>query len=258
MAEICGRRIEYEQLHPDVERPGRPTLVFLHEGLGSVSMWKDFPGRVVAATGCPALVYSRPGHGRSALPSRPRGLRYLHDEATDVLPALLNHFDIRSSVLLDHSDGGSIALIAAGSGSTDPSGLIVMAPHVMVEDVTIRAITAARDAYENTDLRDRLGRFHADPDHVFRAWNDVWLRPDFRGWNIEEYLPTIGCPILALQGEGDEYATLDQIERIARRAHRVELLAVPDCGHSPHRDQPLTVIGAISRFVDSLPSPTAG
>jgi pimeloyl-ACP methyl ester carboxylesterase len=250
--DILGRRIEYERLHPAREAAGRPTLVFLHEGLGSLAMWKDFPRRVVEAAACPALVYSRFGYGNSDGLLAPRDPLYMHREALEVLPALLDEFQIESPVLIGHSDGASISLIFGGSTRRPLAGIVVMAPHVMVEGITIRGIAAARNAYLKTNLRDKLGRHHADPDRAFRDWNDIWLRPDFRAWNIEEYLPLIRCRVLAIQGECDEYGTLEQINIIARRASGVELLPLKDCGHAPHRDQPLTVIRAVSGFIESL------
>ena len=231
-----------------------PTIVFLHEGLGCISMWRDFPQQVVDATGCNALVYSRFGYGRSDPIDAPRGVDFMHREALDTLPELLDQFGIERPILFGHSDGGSIALIHAGGAARDVRGVIVMAPHVLVEDLSIRSIEAARVAYETTDLRARLARHHDDPDSAFRGWNDIWLHPDFRAWNIESYLPGITCPVLAIQGVDDEYGTLDQIHRIARGAPDVELLELQDCRHSPHRDQPQAVIEAVASFVRRIPS----
>ena len=242
-----GHRLEVRHLAgPDA---AAPTLVFLHEGLGCISMWRDFPEQVIAATGCNALVYSRFGYGRSDPIDVPRGTDFMHREALDTLPELLDQFGLERPILFGHSDGGSIALIHAGGAARDVRGVIVMAPHVLVEDLSIRSIEAARVAYETTDLRARLARHHDDPDSAFRGWNDIWLHPDFRAWNIESYLPRIACPVLAIQGVDDEYGTLDQIRRIARGAPDVELLALPDCRHSPHRDQPQAVIDATVRLL---------
>ncbi|NTV11479.1 MAG: alpha/beta hydrolase [Zoogloea sp.] len=231
---------------------GAPTLVFLHEGLGSISMWRDFPQRVAAATGCPALVYSRFGYGQSARRTTPRTPAYMHDEALVALPELLDRLEIAAPVLIGHSDGGSIALIHAGSGLREVRGVVVLAPHEWVEEKALEGIRAARVAYESTDFKARLARYHRDPDGVFYAWNDTWLSPAFRDWNIEGYLEGIACPVLAIQGEDDEYATLRQIEVIAEQARDAELLVLADCRHSPHRDQPVAVSEAIAGFVARL------
>ena len=245
-----GHRLEARHLAgPDA---AAPTIVFLHEGLGCISMWRDFPEQVIDATGCNALVYSRFGYGRSDPIDAPRGTDFMHREALDTLPEVLDQFGIERPILLGHSDGGSIALIHAGGAGRDVGAVIVMAPHVLVEDLSIRSIEAARIAYETTDLRARLARHHDDPDSAFRGWNDIWLHPDFRAWNIESYLPGIACPVLAIQGVDDEYGTLDQIRRIARGAPDVELVELPDCRHSPHRDQPQAVIDAVRRFLHRL------
>lgn len=247
---IGGHRLEV--VHLAGADADAPTIVFLHEGLGCVSMWRDFPQQLADASGCNALVYSRYGYGRSDPIDAPCGTDFMHREALDTLPALLDQFGIERPILFGHSDGGSIALIHAGGSGRPVRAAIVMAPHVLVEDLTIRNIEAARVAYETTDLRARLARHHDDPDSAFRGWNNIWLHPDFRPWNIESYLPGIACPVLAIQGVDDEYGTLDQIHRIARGAPDVELLALPDCRHSPHRDQPQAVIDAVGRFLSRL------
>jgi len=228
------------------------TLVMLHEGLGSTSMWRGFPQRLAEATGCRVLVYSRAGYGNSA-PVPPYDIDYMHHEALVVLPELLNKFSLRRPVLFGHSDGGSIALLCAADGGVLLSGIMVLAPHVLVEDITISGIAATSDLYRTTDLRMRLGRYHADVDEVFAHWRDIWLRPDFLGWNIEAYLSRITCPVLAIQGEDDEYATMTQIDRIAAKvAGRVELLKLGQCGHSPHKDQPQKVLEAAATFVAGI------
>jgi pimeloyl-ACP methyl ester carboxylesterase len=226
--------------------------VFLHEGLGSISLWKDFPERLAAACGCNALVYSRYGNGFSEALAGPRMTDYMHREALDVLPELLQRLSIRDPILFGHSDGASIALLYEGMAPGRARGLILLAPHVFVEDLTIRNIHAAKIAYESTDLRIRLGRHHADVDRTFRGWNDIWLHEDFRRWNIEECLAAIRCPVLAMQGAEDEYGTFEQIERIATQATTVELRKLDDCRHSPHRDQPDAVIGATLSFFKRL------
>ncbi|THF67566.1 alpha/beta hydrolase [Pseudothauera nasutitermitis] len=215
-------------------------------------MWRDFPARVAAATGCAALVYSRQGYGRSTGGEAPRTADYLHVEALRVLPELLDALEIDAPVLVGHSDGGSIALLHAADAGRTVRGLVVMAPHEFVEEETLAGIRAARAAWATTDLRTRLGRYHADPERVFLSWNDTWLSAEFRAWNIEDCLPRIACPVLAIQGRDDEYATLRQIEVIAERVGDAALLALEDCGHSPQRDQPAAVIEAIARFVARL------
>lgn len=226
--------------------------MFLHEGLGSVAMWRDFPRRLVDAVGLPGLVYSRYGYGQSEALHESRDPRYMHEEALRALPELLDQQGIVSPVLVGHSDGGSIALIFAGGAGRAVAGIIALAPHVLVEPISVESIAAAREAYLKGDLRQRLGRYHADPDSAFWGWNDIWLEPAFRDWNIEEYLPHIACPILAIQGLRDPYGTLEQLRIIARRAPRVRLLELADCGHVLHRDQPEAVLGACKSFVASL------
>ena len=248
--EIAGRRLEYERI--DVGGRDRPTLVMLHEGLGSIAMWRDFPQRLAHATVSRVVVYSRYGYGNSTRLEEPRNVRYMHDEALIALPELLDKLDIARPILIGHSDGASIALIHAGGAERPLMGVVAMAPHVIVEDISIASIAAARDAYAMTDLRERLARYHADVDGAFRGWNDIWLHDDFRAWNIEEYLPRIECPVLAIQGEDDEYGTMQQLAKIAAAIRDVELVKLDDCRHSPHRDQPDAVQDAIVRFVDRI------
>jgi pimeloyl-ACP methyl ester carboxylesterase len=250
----AGVRLEYERV------PGAglaPTIVMLHEGLGSISMWRDFPRQVAEATGHKVLVYSRQGYGRSSPLEGPRPVRFMHDEALLVLPEILDTLDVRRPILLGHSDGGSIALIHAGGSGREVSGLVLLAPHVMVEDISVASIAAARVAYAQADFRARLGRHHDDVDGAFRGWNDVWLRPEFGRWTIEEYLPRITCPVLAIQGEDDEYGTMEQVDRIARTVPGSQVLKLPGCGHSPHRDRADQVLEAIRGFVASTPRRTS-
>lgn len=246
---VNGVRLEYVRLPSAHARAGTPSIVFLHEGLGSLAMWKDFPQRVADATGCEAVVYSRAGYGRSDPVPLPRAVRYMHDEGLEVLPAFLDALGIERPILFGHSDGGSIALICAGGTPTPLTALVLMAPHVLVEDLSVASIAEAKVAWGSSDLPQRLGKYHADVEAVFRGWNDIWLHPDFRAWNIEEYLPNIRCPILAIQGEDDQYGTMDQIERIAAQAADVDLVRLADCRHSPHKDQPEAVIEAVQNFV---------
>ena len=247
---VLGGRLEVQRIAG--AGAGAPTLVFLHEGLGSVSMWRDFPRKAAEATGCAAVVYSRRGYGRSDPLRGPRPVRYMHDEALEVLPRLLDELGVREPVLVGHSDGGSIAIIYAAVHDR-LKGLVVMAPHVFVEDMGLESIAQAKVAFETTDLRQRLARHHADPEGAFRGWNDVWLHPEFRAWNIEEHLPRITCPVLAIQGFDDEYGTMAQIDAVVRQVSGpVEALRLDRCGHSPHRDQPAAVLEALARFVARL------
>jgi len=248
--DVAGAHLEVERI--DVGRAAAAPIVMLHEGLGSVSMWKDFPHRVAHAANRNVLAYSRAGYGRSSPAKLPRGVRYMHDEALVVLPRLLDACGIERPILLGHSDGASIALIHAAAAGRPVAGLALMAPHVIVEDVSVASISAAKVAWRTTDLRAKLARYHDDVDAAFTGWNDIWLYPPFRAWTIEGVLRDVRCPILAIQGEDDEYGTMDQIERIARLAPDVELVRLADCRHSPHRDQPDAVLEALVRFVDRL------
>jgi len=245
--DVPGHRLECLRV---AGSDGAPTLVFLHEGLGSATMWKDFPEQVARATGCPALVYSRPGYGRSSPAALPRTPDYMHVEASDVLPALLDRLGIDEPLLIGHSDGASIALLHAGSGTRPVRALVALAPHVFVENISVASITKARRTYETTDLRERLARYHRDVDAAFYGWNDIWLAPAFRHWNIEDCVSTIRCPLLLIQGHDDEYGTAAQLDSIEQRAHdKIVRLELADCAHSPHRDQPLATLAAIVDFV---------
>jgi len=247
---VQGRRLEYRRIASS--RPALPTLVFLHEGLGSVSTWRDFPDRVAAATGCGVLVHSRYGYGRSDVLDRAHRVDYMHREALDFLPELLDKLGIDHPLPVGHSDGGSIALIYAGARHP-AKGLALLAPHVFVEDISVESIANARQAFETTDLPQKLARHHADPAKTFYGWNDIWLHPDFRSWNIEAFLPDVRVPILAIQGQDDEYGTMRQVDAIAAQAGGpVELVRLAECGHSPHRDQPEATLAAIRRFVGAL------
>jgi pimeloyl-ACP methyl ester carboxylesterase len=241
--------LEYRWFGP---APGEaPTLIFLHEGLGSAAMWRDFPRRLADATGWGALAYSRAGYGASPPAALPRPIRYMHDEAV-VLEGVLQRFGVRDAILVGHSDGASIALIYAGSAPRpNLRALVLEAPHVFAESIGLESIAAMKGEYETTDLRQRLARYHgANVDVSFRGWNDVWLDPQFRDWNIEEFLPAIDVPVLVIQGTGDEYGTILQVEAIASQVRApVETLLLPGCGHAPHRDQPDATAAAIVDFV---------
>ena len=247
---VAGHRLEYEWLYPDGQRAlaQGPTLVFLHEGLGSVALWKDFPERVARATGCAALVYSRYGHGRSDQLSGRRTVDYMHTEALETLPGVLDALSVSDPILIGHSDGASISIIFAASNAV--RGLVLMAPHVFVEDITVASIAQARTTFQATDLSAKLARYHDDATATFHGWNDIWLHPDFRSWNIESMLPSIKAPVLLIQGEDDRFGTVAQVEAIAHRVSGpAQLLMLPRCGHSPHVDQPAVTLDAIAKFV---------
>jgi pimeloyl-ACP methyl ester carboxylesterase len=248
-------RVELQRITAAHAHTNAPLVVFLHEGLGSVAMWRDFPRKLCDAAGVHGLVYSRPGYGRSTprAPDEHWGVDFMHRQAYEVLPALLQALHIdgtrRPLWLLGHSDGGSIALLHAARFADAVAGVIVMAPHVSVEPKAIDSIARARANYLNTDLKQRLRRYHDDVDSAFWGWNDIWLHEPFTRWNIEDEIATLSCPLLALQGIDDEYGTLDQIHAIARRLPHAQLLELAQCGHSPHRDQPERVIDEIKRFI---------
>jgi pimeloyl-ACP methyl ester carboxylesterase len=244
--------LEARRFAPRQRRAGAPTIVFLHEALGSVSVWRDFPRKVAGATGCDVVAYSRQGFGQSSPRLEPYDTRFLHHESLVVLPAVLDALGVERPMLFGHSDGGSMALIAAGAGRTSYSGIVVLAPHLFVEPESLAGIHAAIDLWATTDFSTRLARHHRDAAMVFRRWHEVWLDPSHRTWNIEAFVRQISCPVLAIQGTEDEYATMTQLDAIARLAPDVELLKLEHCGHSPHRDQPDAVISATMRFVERV------
>jgi pimeloyl-ACP methyl ester carboxylesterase len=258
--ESAGRLLRIEHQWFARERVDAPLIVFLHEGLGSVSMWKDFPQLACDTAGCRGLVYSRPGYGRSTprAPDEAWAIDFMHRQAYDVLPALLHALSIDTATdrpwLFGHSDGGSIVLLHAARFANQVAGAIVMAPHIKVEEFGLVSIRAAREAYLHGTLRAGLARHHDDPDWAFKGWNDIWLAPAFPAWNIEAELANIRCPLLAIQGVDDPYGTMAQIDGIRARAPQAELVKLPSCGHSPHRDQPQAVIEAASRFIQRHPS----
>jgi pimeloyl-ACP methyl ester carboxylesterase len=243
----AGYQLEYSS----IDGAG-PTLVFLHEGLGSIRQWRDFPEQVAHATGCPALVYDRHGYGNSEVLREERvGVDFMHREALLFLPEILLQLKIQNPILVGHSDGASIALIHAGVHPV--RGLAVLAPHVFVEEPGLRSIETINAAFETSGLRERLGKYHRDAGRTFHLWADAWLDPAFRQWNIEECLPRIHCPVLAIQGEDDEYGSMAQLDAIARQAGGTcELLKLPACGHSPHKDQPQKVLNSVSAFIGKI------
>jgi pimeloyl-ACP methyl ester carboxylesterase len=246
---VAGVHLEYEWIGQDQQ--GREPVVLLHEGLGSVSMWKDFPQRLSQAVGRPVFVYSRRGYGHSDPLTAPRNVRYMHDEALQTLPELLDRLGIDRPLLFGHSDGASIALIHAAESARPVTGVVVLAPHLFVEDISIAGIEAAKTAYLETNLRQRLARHHDHVDGAFWGWNNIWLDPEFRNWNIEASVAKIRCPILAIQGYDDEYGTRNQIDRIAALTTDARLVKLERCGHSPHRDNPEAVLSAAARWLAS-------
>jgi pimeloyl-ACP methyl ester carboxylesterase len=247
--DIGTQRLEYRMLGP---RPdAAPTLVMLHEGLGCAGLWGDFPNKLQQATGCGVFVYSRAGYGKSSPVKLPRPLTYMHEEARDTLPKLLETIGFQRGLLLGHSDGASIAAVYAGSHQDHRiGGLVLMAPHFFTEDMGIASIEEARKAYETGDLKPRLARWHADVDNAFKGWNGAWLDPDFRRWDLTEFLAYIRVPILIVQGEDDEYGTVKQIEAAQRECCcPVEVALLPDARHSPQRDRPEETLKVISEFV---------
>ncbi len=271
----AGRAVQLEYQWVGSSDADAPVMVFLHEGLGSLSMWRDFPAQLCGALGCRGLVYSRPGYGRSTAraPEESWAPDFMHRQALELLPAFLKAVGVQEPVwLFGHSDGGSIALIFAahhsvgapeslaglkgspsglgsyGAGVPKVAGAIVLAPHILVEEVSVQSIEQARRAYLDTDLKDKLARHHADPDSAFWGWNRIWLDPAFRDWSLESEIASIRCPLLAVQGLDDEYGTLEQIRGIQRRVPHTELLELPDCGHSPHRDQPALLMARAHAF----------
>ena len=244
---INGHDVEYRQLGATAGR--RDTIVMLHEGLGSTSLWREFPEELAAASGLAVLVYSRAGHGRSDPHPGGRQVDFMHAEARVHLPALLDALDVERPWLFGHSDGGSIALIHAAEADRPVAGLIVLAPHVFVEAVTVEGIVATQARFADTDLPARLARHHNDAAAVFQMWSDIWMDPAFRRWNIERLLPRIECPVLAIQGRDDEYGTMEQVEAIGRLTPGARVLGLERCGHSPHRDQPHAVLAATVKFI---------
>jgi pimeloyl-ACP methyl ester carboxylesterase len=247
MVTVDGLRVEV------ADRPGdgaRRALVLLHEGLGSVGLWRGFPAALHGATGRRVVAFSRFGHGRSAPPRAPRTPAFFHEEALEVLPALLTAVDAPEPILVGHSDGGSIALVHASAHRV--TGLVLLAPHVVVEDVTVQAIRETRRQFEDGELRDRMARHHDDPDAAFRGWCDVWLDPAFRDWSLEADAEAVTAPALLIQGAGDPYGSLDQLDRIEARVRGPVRRLVLAGGHSPHLDEPEEVVAAIAGFAAGL------
>ena len=247
--DLGSEQLEYRMIGP---RPAAaPTIVMMHEGLGCVGMWGDFPDKVAAATGCGVFVYSRKGYGNSSPVPLPRQISYMHEEARDSVPKVLDAIGLERGILLGHSDGASIAAIYAGTHQDHRvSGLVLMAPHFIVEDLSVKSIAEAREAYNKGDLRARLSKWHPNVDVAFRGWNDVWLDNDFREWDISEELAYIRVPILIVQGEDDQYGTLRQIEIAQEECYcPVEVALLPGVKHQPHREGTEATLKAITEFV---------
>jgi pimeloyl-ACP methyl ester carboxylesterase len=248
--EVAGGLVEYTELPGDADKA---PIILLHEGLGSLGLWRSFPSKVSLATGRRLLAYSRHGYGHSEVVTGPRNIDYMHREALEVLPEVLAILDVERPVLLGHSDGASIALIYAGSEVSSTAALILIAPHVLVEDITVAAIEEARQAFLNTDLAERLEKHHTDPAATFWGWNDLWLSDQFRRWDITEVLPAITCPVLAIQCVDDPYGTLAQIDIIEDAVTGpVSRKILTDCGHSPHLTEPDLTVAAITGFLNDL------
>lgn len=250
--EVEGVRLEHACHGPAPDRA--PTIVLLHEGLGCVALWRDFPALVAARTGMGVFVYSRQGYGQSDPAVLPRPIDFMTREAMQVLPPLLDAIGFRRGILFGHSDGASIVALHAG-GVSDPRvrGLILMAPHFFTEAIGLGEIERARDSYGTTDLGARMARYHRDPEGAFRGWNDVWLDPRFRSWNVADAIDRFRVPVLAIQGRDDQYGTLAQIEAIAARSPApVEMAILDDCRHAPHLEQPAATLDAVADFCARL------
>ncbi|MBT6093856.1 MAG: alpha/beta hydrolase [Rhodospirillaceae bacterium] len=250
-ADLDDHRLEFNRF--ESREPGAPSLVLLHEGLGSVAMWRDFPAKLAATTGAEVFVYSRRGYGTSSPRAMPYDVDYMHAEARETLPRLFEVWGLEAPVLVGHSDGASVALIHAAQENPRAQAVCVMAPHIMVEPISIQSIEVAREQFRTTDLAAKLARYHDDPEHAFRGWNDIWLHPDFLNWDIRPLLPAIRCPVMAIQGEDDPYGTMAQVDGIeAASGGPVALVKLPGCGHSPHREAPDETLRALKTFVEKI------
>jgi pimeloyl-ACP methyl ester carboxylesterase len=258
-----GRRLEFEWIGPGPE--AAPTLVFLHDGLGCIDTWRDFPATLAAATGCGALVYSRAGYGGSEALPGPWPASFMHDEGWTALPEVMAALGVCDGFLVGHSDGASISLIhgagrdgAGGSGGSGGSGwlrgMALEAPHIFVEPVALESIGKLPALYRQPDLWQRLVRYHgANTENCFTSWVEIWLRPEFRSWSIDALLPRVRCPVLAIQGEGDPYGTLGQLQAVAAGCGGpAETLLLPGCGHTPHRQQRERTLAAMTGFLRRL------
>lgn len=248
-----GRALEYACFGPPPAEA--PSILLLHEGLGCVALWRDFPDALARVTGWGVAAYSRAGYGRSESFPLPRPLDYQSREAVEVVPEVIDALGLRRTVLLGHSDGATMAAVHAGEvRDARVCAIVLMAPHFFAEAVGLAEIRAAREAFETTDLRERLARYHADVDTAFRGWNDAWLDPGFEAWNVENVLDTITVPVLAIQGRQDQYGTLAQIDTVERRVRAgVTRVVIENCRHAPHLDAPEQVLSAVAQFTSGLP-----
>jgi pimeloyl-ACP methyl ester carboxylesterase len=248
---IDDSNLEYRMIGPQPDAVS--TIVMLHEGLGSAGLWGDFPEKLQAATGAGVFAYSRAGYGASTPVKLPRPLDYMHVEALDVLPRLLEAIGFRRGILLGHSDGASIAAIYAGSRQDHRvQGIALIAPHFIVEDISVKSITEIKTAYETTNLKEKLARWHRDVDNAFYGWNGAWLDPKFREWDISDYLAYIRAPVAILQGADDQYGTVRQIGIAQEECYcPVDVTVIPDAGHSPHREAPDVTLAAIADFASA-------
>ncbi len=249
---VGGKALEYACHGPSPDQA--PTIVLLHEGLGCVALWRDFPAKLAEATGWGVFAWSRAGYGQSDPADLPRPLDYMTREAVDVLPQVLDAIGFKRGILVGHSDGATIAGIHAGSVEDfRVRGIVLMAPHFFTEEMGLAEIAKAKDAFETTDLRARLGKYHRDPDNAFRGWNDAWLHPDFVRWNVAEVIDYWRIPALVIQGRDDQYGTLDQIAEIEARTYSpVDTVIIDECRHSPFIDKPEETLAAVCEFVARL------
>ena len=249
---IGAANLEYRMIGP--QPADAPTIVMLHEGLGSAGLWGDFPDKLQAATGTGVFLYSRSGYGASTPAKLPRAVDYMHSEALDVLPKLLDQIGFRRGLLVGHSDGASIAAIYAGSHQDHRvQGVAMIAPHFIVEDISVASIAKIKTAYETTELKAKLARWHKDVDNAFYGWNGAWLDPKFRNWDISEYLAYIRVPVAILQGVDDQYGTMRQVEIAQEECYcPVDVTVIPGAGHQPHREAPGLTLDAISEFANAV------
>lgn len=253
---VAGKELEIRRIAG--ERSKSPAIVFLHEGLGSIALWRDFPDRLCARTGFAGAVYSRYGNGFSQPLDEPRDVEYMHREALEALPELLDKLELERPVLFGHSDGASIALIFAAAHPESVASLVLEAPHVFVEPLSVQSIAAIGAEFRAGSLRERMSRYHRDVDRTFSGWNDIWLAPAFLEWDITAMLPAVVAPALCIQGEEDEYGTLAQIAAIADGSRGpVDRLVLSQCGHAPHRDRAQYVESAAAEWLLALNTPDA-
>ncbi|HEY9758726.1 MAG TPA: alpha/beta hydrolase [Oculatellaceae cyanobacterium] len=245
---IAGTWLEYRMIRGS--NYSKPTIVFLHEGLGSIAQWRGFPDNVCSATGCSGLVYNRAGYGNSSPAKLPRTIDFMHQEGQVVLPELLKKFNVQNAIFVGHSDGGSIALIFAANPTIPVHSMVLIAPHVFVEDITVQSISRAQEEYVRGNLKSRFAKYHPHTDHTFLSWSNSWLNPEFRKWNIQPFLPEIKIPVLVIQGEQDEFGTFKQVEAIQKECSgAVDVVLIPECGHRPHIEFPETTLACTIRFI---------